>query len=239
MTEKPLCHNSLNKMLVVLAHPDDESFAVGGTLAKFSQHGICTILLCATRGEAGLTGLSREEAGAIRELELREAAKHLGIEVHFLGYQDGELSKLDPFTLLEHINSWIGLVQPQVILTFGPDGVSGHADHVIISQIVTQAFDQYYQKGVLLFIHPSDATFLGCGVSSAINTDGKPLISIDISGYRMEKVLAIQSHKSQNQTLIGKPDEEVEKIPCHENFVIARDMEFDSCSGNWFETIIK
>ncbi|MCX6054411.1 MAG: PIG-L family deacetylase [Chloroflexi bacterium] len=161
MTEEPLCHNSPSKMLVVLAHPDDESFAIGGTLAKFSQSGICTILLCATRGEAGLPGVTREEAGNIRERELREAAKLLGIEVHFLGYQDGELNKADPFTLLEHVNSWISLVQPQVILTFGPDGVSGHADHVIISQIVTQAYDQCYPKGVLLYIHPSEATFLG------------------------------------------------------------------------------
>jgi len=125
------------RMLVILAHPDDESYGMGGTLAKYSHLGVKVILLCATRGEEGIPGTLPEDAGRIRELELREAARHLEIEVHFLGYMDGKLSEVDPNVLFEDITCWIGLVRPQIILTFGPDGVSGHPDHVTISNVVT------------------------------------------------------------------------------------------------------
>jgi LmbE family N-acetylglucosaminyl deacetylase len=239
MAEESRCQELPNRMLVILAHPDDVSFAVGGTLAKFSQRGVRVILLCATRGEAGIPEVKPEEAGDIRERELREAAKHLGVEVFFLGYQDGELSKTDPFTLLEHISSWIGLVQPQVILTFGPDGVSGHPDHVTISHIVTQAYDQYYRKGMLLYISPSEATALGGGVTSAIRGDRNPLVSIDISSYKLEKIKAIQCHASQIPGLNGKPEEEVDKIPCHEFYTIARDTKIAGGSINWIEADMK
>jgi LmbE family N-acetylglucosaminyl deacetylase len=57
--------------------------------------------------------------------------------VHFLGYRDGELEDTKPEMLLETIACWLDLVQPQVILTFGPDGVSGHSDHITISHTVT------------------------------------------------------------------------------------------------------
>jgi N-acetylglucosamine malate deacetylase 2 len=125
------------RMLVILGHPDDESFAAGGTLAKYDHQGVQVILLCATRGEVGIPGLTPEEAGTIRDHELRQAAEHLGVEVHFLGYRDGELEDTKPEMLLETIACWLDLVQPQVILTFGPDGVSGHSDHITISHTVT------------------------------------------------------------------------------------------------------
>jgi N-acetyl-1-D-myo-inositol-2-amino-2-deoxy-alpha-D-glucopyranoside deacetylase len=73
-----------NRMLAILAHPDDESFAIGGTLAKYAHQDVQVVLLCATRGEAGIPGITPEEAGAIRERELRKAAQHMGIEVYFL-----------------------------------------------------------------------------------------------------------------------------------------------------------
>jgi N-acetylglucosamine malate deacetylase 2 len=214
-----------SRLLVILAHPDDESFAVGGTLAKYAQQGIQVILLCATRGEAGIEGMGAEEAGAIREVELRRAAKHLGIEVHFLGHLDGQLSKVKPRELLEQISCWIDTVQPQVIITFGPDGVSGHPDHVTISKTVTQAVEQYFPKVCLLFIAPSEATVLGCGVSASTADLNKPLISVDISKYKVEKILAIQSHVSQHPPLQGKAEDEVEKIACHEIFSVAHPVD--------------
>jgi LmbE family N-acetylglucosaminyl deacetylase len=208
-------------MLVILAHPDDESFAVGGTLAKYADQGVRVILLTATQGEIGIQGLAPEKVGAIREQELLQAAKHLGIEVYFLGYMDGKLSIADPEELLQHIGSWIELVEPQVILTFGPDGISGHPDHVTVSHIVTQTVEKYFPNICLLYIAPSEATVLGCGVSSSsVNSDG-PLVSVDISDYKFEKIRAIQSHASQHPPLEGKAEEEVEKVPCHEYFTVA------------------
>lgn len=223
------------RMLVILAHPDDESFAAGGTLAKYAHQDVQVVLLCATRGEAGIPGVKPEEAGAIRERELREAAQHLGIEVYFLGFFDGELAHTKPEKLLETIACWIDLVQPQVILTFGPDGVSGHPDHVTISNITTRAYDQFYKKGMLLYIRPSEATFLGCGVSVSNTGDGKPVVEVDISDFKLEKVHAIQSHASQEPALPGKEEETLDKIPCSEFFTIARDLEGLDVSTHWFE----
>ena len=223
------------RMLVILAHPDDESFAAGGTLAKYAHQDVQGILLCATRGEAGIQGVKPEEAGDIRERELRQAAEHLGIEVYFLGYQDGGLANTPPEMLLETIACWIDLVQPQVILTFGPEGISGHPDHVTISRIVTQAYDQFYKKGMLLYIRPSEATALGCGVTFSNTGDGQPLVEIDISDYKLEKVRAIQSHASQNPGLPGKPEEEMYKIPCSELYTIARDAKTAENYPDWFE----
>ncbi len=225
------------RMLVILAHPDDESFAVGGTLAKYAHQDVQVILLCATRGEAGIPGVNPEEAGELRERELRKAAQHLGIEVYFLGYLDGELAQTKPEALLETIACWVDLLQPQVILTFGPDGVSGHPDHVTISHTVTQAYDQCYKKGMLLYIRPSDATALGCGVTSSNTEDGKPLVEVDISDYKLDKVRAIQSHASQNPGLPGRPEEEVDKIPCSELYTIARDSKTAENYPDWFEPL--
>jgi LmbE family N-acetylglucosaminyl deacetylase len=137
--------------------------------------------------------------------------------------------------LLKTIAGWIDLVQPQVILTFGPGGVSGHPDHVTVSRIVTQAYDLSGQTGLLLYIHPSEATVLGCGVSSSKTDDGQPLVEIDISDYKLEKVRAIQSHASQNPGLPGRPEEEVEKIPCSELYTIARDAKTTDNYPDWFD----
>jgi len=229
--------NEPNRMLVILAHPDDESFGAGGTLAKYAHQGVQVILLCATRGEAGISGARPEEAGAIREQELRQAATHLGIEVYFLGYQDGELSNADPPKLLEHIAGWIDTVQPQAILTFGPDGVSGHPDHVTLSNIVTQAVNQFFPNVWLLYIAPSEATVLGCGVSSSSTNSDDPLVAIDISGYKIEKVRAIQCHVSQHPALEGNPEEAVDQIPCHEYFTVAHVGINSNNTADWFEDL--
>jgi LmbE family N-acetylglucosaminyl deacetylase len=161
----------------------------------------------------------------------------LGIEVYFLGYPDGELARSKPEALEETVAFWIYLVQPQVILTFGPEGVSGHPDHVTISHTVTKAYDLSYQKGILLYIRPSEATVLGCGVSSSRMDDGQPRVEIDISDYKLDKIRAIQCHASQNPGLPGKPEEEMDKIPCHELYTVARDAKIPDNYPDWFETV--
>lgn len=212
------------RMLVILAHPDDESFAVGGTLAKYANEGVEVVLLCATRGQAGIAGMKPEEAGFIREQELRQAAKHLGIEVYFLDYQDGALSTVNSADLLEYIACWIYTVEPQVILTFGPDGVSGHPDHVTVSKIITQAVEKFFPNVCLLYIAPSEATALGCGVTATISGKEDKIIPVDISDYKIQKIRAIQSHNSQHPPFEGKAEDEVDKVSCHEYFTIAHSI---------------
>ncbi len=223
------------RMLAILAYPDDGSFAAGGTLAKYAHQDVQVVLLCATRGEAGIAGMKSEEAGNIREGELRKAAKGLGIEVYFLGCRDGELSRCKTDTLAESMAWWMDLIQPQVILTFGPEGVSGHPDHVGISLAVTQAYDRFYKKGILLYIRPSEATVLGCGVSTANSDTELPSVKVDISEYRLEKIQAVQCHASQKPGLTGKPEDESEKMPRHELFTMARNIQIPKDIPVWFE----
>lgn len=132
------------KLLAVLAHPDDESMQMGGTLAKYSAEGVETHLVCASRGERGWFGSEEqnpglERLGQIRTLELENAVKELGMkDLHFLGYVDGDLDQTNHSEVVRKIVSHIRRIQPQVIVTFPPDGNYGHPDHIAIGQF-TQA----------------------------------------------------------------------------------------------------
>ena len=133
------------KLLCVFAHPDDESLGAGGTIAKYAREGVETHLLSATRGERGRCGDSGESpgpevVGRIREAELRAAAKELAVsDVRFLDYLDGDLDKADPVEASSRIVGHIRRIQPDVVVTFGPDGGYGHPDHIAISQFTTAA----------------------------------------------------------------------------------------------------
>ena len=133
------------KLLAILAHPDDESLGTGSTLAKYAAEGVETQLICATKGERGWTGKEKDnpgltELGKIREHELLEAAKILGIKhVHFLNYIDGDLDLAPSNEAIGKIAAIIREVKPQVAFTFGPDGAYGHPDHIAISQLATAA----------------------------------------------------------------------------------------------------
>ncbi len=130
--------------MAVVAHPDDESLGMGGTLARYAREGVKTFLVTATRGERGRHGASRssspEHLGALREAELLAAAKVLGVtEVHLLGYPDGALDQVDPREVIARIASLLRRIRPHVVLTFGPEGAYGHPDHIAISQLTTAA----------------------------------------------------------------------------------------------------
>jgi LmbE family N-acetylglucosaminyl deacetylase len=133
------------KLLGVLAHPDDESLGFGGTFAKYAAEGIETYLVTATRGECGRFGARGErgdpvEVGRVREAELRAAAAVLSIrEVSVLGFPDGAVDKVPAGTAIRAIVPHIRRIQPDVIVTFGPEGAYGHPDHIAISQFTTAA----------------------------------------------------------------------------------------------------
>jgi LmbE family N-acetylglucosaminyl deacetylase len=133
------------KLMAILAHPDDESLGFGGILAKSAAEHVETHLVTATRGERGWTGNEQDypglaSLGDMREAELRAAAQVLGIRsVELLGYLDGELDQAPPSEVVAKIVDHIRRVQPQVVVTFGPDGCYGHPDHIAISQLTTAA----------------------------------------------------------------------------------------------------
>jgi LmbE family N-acetylglucosaminyl deacetylase len=133
------------KLLAVLPHPDDETLGMGSTLARYAAEGVETYLVCATRGERGWSDSQGPNPGfegvaRIREAELRCASEHLGIhEVRFLDYIDGDLDQANPDEIIGRIVSHIRRIQPQVVVTFGPDGVYGHPDHIALSQFTVGA----------------------------------------------------------------------------------------------------
>ena len=211
-------------LLVILPHPDDESFPMGGTLAKYAADHNHVTLICATRGEAGIEGLDPEEAGRIREDELRRAASELGLdEVRFLDYRDGTLAQVNAKEFTDRLAGILRDLKPDVVLTFGPDGISGHPDHVTLSARVTEAFDHVaLPKARLYYLAPSEATLQGCGVVPSQEVAGGPVASIDIADYRLPKWRAMQCHASQNPPFAGDPKKEIENLACHEYFVLAR-----------------
>lgn len=133
------------RMLAVLAHPDDESLGMGGTIARYTREGAAVHLITATRGERGRCDYitprpDDREVGTIREAELRTAADILGVEsVSFLDYPDGGLNDVDSWQATARIAEKILAIRPHVVVTFAHDGFYGHPDHIAISQYTTAA----------------------------------------------------------------------------------------------------
>jgi LmbE family N-acetylglucosaminyl deacetylase len=137
------------RLMAVLAHPDDESLGVGGTLAKYASEGVEVFLLTATRGDAGRYRGHRPSddqhpgpmaLASIRENELRAAASVLGVrDVSVLEHGDQRLDSANPREVVEEIAGHLRRVRPDVVVTFGPDGAYGHPDHIAISQFTTAA----------------------------------------------------------------------------------------------------
>lgn len=225
-------------ILVVLAHPDDESFPIGGTLARYSVEGTRIVLVSATRGEAGIPGLTAERVGQIREGELLAASQILGLaEVRFLGYMDGELAHADRDEVIACLVEAVNEIRPPVVITFGPDGISGHADHVAISALTTAAFDCANLPAALFYVSPSNATFQACGVVASQTVTDRPIAAIDVSQYLVQKVRAMQCHASQHQPCPGMPEEEAARLACHEYFSIARPESWRGDVTDLFEVL--
>jgi len=137
------------KLMAVLAHPDDESLGVGGTLAKYASEGVDVFLLTATRGDSGrYRGFRPDDhqhpgpaaLANMRERELRAAASALGVrEVSLLSYRDQHLDRANPREVITAIAEHLRRIRPNVVVTFGPDGAYGHPDHIAISQFATAA----------------------------------------------------------------------------------------------------
>lgn len=130
------------RLAAILAHPDDESRIMGGTLARHAVGGWRLGLYCATRGEAGDPSQGADQVGKLREGELEAACRTLGItQVHLGRLPDGGLASVKPSAILEDLVRYLRLFRPVVVLTFGPDGRDGHQDHITIGRLAQEAFD--------------------------------------------------------------------------------------------------
>jgi N-acetyl-1-D-myo-inositol-2-amino-2-deoxy-alpha-D-glucopyranoside deacetylase len=130
-------------LLAVFAHPDDESLACGGLLARCAQGGAKVSLVCATRGGRGRvdsTPEEREQLRQVRTAELLEAARVLGIgDVLFLEYHDGFLPWAERAEIEADIAAIVRRLRPDVVITFGEDGLYWHPDHVAVHERTTAA----------------------------------------------------------------------------------------------------
>lgn len=133
----------LGTILSIWAHPDDEAYLCGGVMAMAAAAQSRVVCVTATRGELGVTDPTRwppEQLTAIREAELAECLRILGVtEHHWLGFPDGGCASVDVNDAVQQIAGIITEVAPDTILTFAPDGQTGHPDHIAVHRWTVEA----------------------------------------------------------------------------------------------------
>lgn len=195
--------NSL-KILAFFAHPDDETVFLGGTLAYLASAGAEVHYLCATRGEGGELGdppiCERAQLGQAREEELRCAVASLGgAGLEFLGFKDPEVGpegELYAFSaslddVVNQLCPVLERIQPEIILTHGPDGEYGHPAHVQAHQALQGALERlsYVPRAVYAPAWLSRETG---------EFNPAPGILVDIRPWISRKIAAMQCHRSQH-----------------------------------------
>ena len=156
------------RLLVVVAHPDDESFGCGSILARAAAEGHETAVLCATRGEAGESRVPTDDLAAVREDELRDAARILGVGVvRVLDHADsgmtgdpspGTLAAAEPERVAAEVRTVVDELRPDVVVTL--DASDGHRDHAAVRDATLAAVDRAS--------HPPAATYLACLARSSM-----------------------------------------------------------------------
>ena len=134
-------HVSRRTLLGVWAHPDDEAYTSAGLMAEFRRRGDRVVVVTATLGERGTsdpTTWPPARLAALRHAELRNSLATLDVdELHVLGYEDGGCDRRDGTAAIAGV---IADIEPDLIVTFGPDGMTGHPDHRAISRWTTEAW---------------------------------------------------------------------------------------------------
>jgi LmbE family N-acetylglucosaminyl deacetylase len=197
-------------LLFILAHPDDETFIAGGTIARYAGAGVEIGVVCATRGEQGKTGdiCSREDLAGVREAELRDAAGILGIRyLEILSYADQALASAPPDEIRRTIVAAVRRQGPEIVITFDPNGMNLHVDHIAISRFASDAVaaaadprwhpetGEPHNVGRLLWCAPGRVYDLG----ATENLAGRAGIDflIDIRPHREKKNAALRAHRTQ------------------------------------------
>ena len=139
MSELPLWTSAL----VIVAHPDDESFGLGAVLSTLAARGTRVHVLCFTQGEASTLHGVDGDLALVRAEELRGAADQLGLDgVRLLGFPDGALAAQPLDVLLAPARSYAAEVRPEGLLAFDPSGITGHPDHQAATQVAERLADE-------------------------------------------------------------------------------------------------
>jgi LmbE family N-acetylglucosaminyl deacetylase len=205
-------------LMGVFAHPDDESLACGGLLARCAELGVRVSILCATRGEMGRGSVS--DLSLVRTNELEAAARALGVsDVLLLDYEDGMLAWAEPERLEADIRETTIRFRPDVVITFGEDGLYWHPDHIAIHERTTAAVAALGDAAPALYyvtmasgrmravietvaarIPPKSAPYSILGVSDADAfgvTVAPPTLTIDVRACADRKLAALRCHRTQ------------------------------------------
>jgi LmbE family N-acetylglucosaminyl deacetylase len=202
-------------LLAVFAHPDDESLACGGLLARCAEGGARVSLLCLTHGEGGPdargTEAGHEPLGETRASELHEAARVLGISnVVLLDHEDGMLPWVDRGVLEADIATVVRRLVPDVVVTFDEDGLYWHPDHVAVHErassavaaLGTEAPALYYVTlpvgAMRALADRTGGTVLGIADADAFGAHAPtPTLVLDAGRHTATKLAALRSHRSQ------------------------------------------
>jgi LmbE family N-acetylglucosaminyl deacetylase len=204
-------------VVAVVAHPDDESLIAGGTLALAARAGMRTGVVSLTRGENGPISdparYSAERLAELRGAELDRAAQELGLDwARCLSYPDGELPWVDHAAVAAELAALLAGRVPNVVLTFGEDGLYGHPDHIATAEIVARALHQLdgsveryeaaWPAGLVAEL-ASAAAERGLphalwGVEpEAFGSDRAPSVAIDVRTVLTQKLAALRAHCTQ------------------------------------------
>lgn len=201
-------------LLLVLAHPDDESMGTGGLILRHTRAGIPTNLVCATYGEKGWMGkppgASAEDLPEIRAKELEEAAAALAItSVELWDYPDGGVPGSDQQQITQRIWEQISRHRPRAVVGWGPDGGYGHPDHIAIGACTDAAVaamtegerPALYHIGIdrqLEEFYREAARLAGDAQGFELQLKDQPDLAIELDADEvMMKLRAIDCHRSQ------------------------------------------
>ena len=216
---------STGTLLGVWAHPDDEAYLSSALMAAARDAGHRVVVVTATRGEQGTDDPGTwppDRLAAVRERELAESLAVLGVlEHHWLDYHDGFLSSAPRGKAVDRLAGFIDAVRPDTIVTFGPDGMTGHDDHRTVSSWVTQARDEAGLPNRLWYATVTPAFherwgrvndrvglwFEGCRPPVTERDDLAAEIVCD-PGLQQRKHAALRAHASQTDPLAAALGEE-------------------------------
>ena len=220
--------------MVIVAHPGDEAFGFGGAIASAAAEGAYVVVVCATRGwfdprlvdkppapggknrDLKFGAVNWRNIDTVREDELRRSVAVLGVRVvRMLDYAEGELDRADFDNLVGRLVEPIRMHRPDVIVSFGPDGVTGDSDHVVLSRAVRAAYlraaeplayednleeDQTAWRAAKLYDlvePPSAVAVLGSRAPADYGSPDGPTLALELGEMAQLKLAAITRHVSQ------------------------------------------
>ena len=194
------------KVLVVLAHPDDETFGCGGTIAKLVRDGATVTYACGTRGEMGRhmgnpPFATRETLRDLRERELREACRILGIrELKLLNVWDKTTEFRDREALADQVGAIIAEIGPDLVITHHPIW-GGHPDHCGIGAATIRALER---------VPEAQRPEVWCNGRLA-DRAGVPLDEVDVRDVADVKMAATRAHRSQSEDMLQRVERDPEE----------------------------